>query len=326
MRALLALGLVVLTLPLPSASFAGEGGGPYNGLDSWSPGMGYWAPISRSFAFVNGKGVQWHSLDPVLFPTDDSIGRIYQFPACPGLRPVLGDDTPERDSPMRQIVDMVTSSCGQPRSEAEVFGMGVLYQLKRPMYVNAPIVPAPYDAWDDDDLFNGPPYRPRVSAFFEGAEVRLITYDANWLPPALGTAFPGHNVDIFIMSHAKVFVPGETLFDTFNGAPMDIRMPTLSPLNPTPGTHRAYSPVWAATCVMDLDDRVCGSAKAPKFAQCRSTAECASIPGTTPVKAPFEFYNCPIVNTDIDGDNVLSELEEFDFPDLWVDSGFVHVL
>lgn len=317
------LGLLFLA-PLGSLAPAAAGGeGPYNGLDSWNPGMGYWAPIARTMGFVEGKGVMWHSLDPVLFPTDDFIARLYQFPTCPELRPVLGDDTPQRDSPMRQVIDMFVSDCTQPRSEAEVFGLGVLHQNKRFQYVNAPIVPEPYASWADSALFSGPPYRPRVSAFFEGQEVRFITYDVNYAPPWLGTAFPGHNVDIFITSHRHVFVPGETRFDVFNGAPMDVRLPTLDPLNPTPGTHRAYSPIWTATCVVDLDDPECGSILGPKFGQCRTVAECTSMPGTTTLAAPFEFYNCPIVNTDVDGDGFLSELEEFTFPDLWEDSGFV---
>lgn len=321
-----ALGLVLL-LPLGSLAPAAAGGeGPYNGLDSWAPGMGYWAPISRSFGFVNGKGVQWHSLDPVLFPTDDSIARVYQFPNCPELRPVFGDDTPARDSPMRQVIDVVLNACTQPRSELDVFTIGVLHQNDRLMYVNAPIVPAPYASWSDAELFNGPPYRPRVTAFFEGQEVAFITYDVNWFPPFVGTAFPGHNVDIFLTTNSHVFVPGQTLFDVFNGAPNDIRLPTLSPLNPTPGTHRAYSPVWTATCVVDLDDPVCGSLKGPKFPQCRSIGECSGLPGTTTLPAGFVFYNCPLVATDLDDDGFLSELEEFPLLDLWEDSGWIGVI
>lgn len=323
MRALASLlALAALAAPLLPAGLA-DGGGPYNGLDAWHPGMGYPAPIYRAFAWVEGRGVLYHSVDPELFPTDDEIGRIYQFPNCPDLRPVLADDTPQRDSPQRRIVDVVLARCEQPTSEAEVFAIGALHRQNRQQFVNAPVIHEPYASLPDDQLFNGPPFRPRVTAYSEGRLVKVITYDVSWLPPWLGTAFPGHNVDIFLLSHHSTFVPGVTRFSVFNGAPLDLRAPSLSPLNPAPGTHRAYSPVWAVTCVVDAADPVCGSLVGPKFPGCASIASCSMLEGATLVAAPYEFLNCPIVNTDVNGDGFLSKEEEFAFPDLWKDSGFV---
>jgi hypothetical protein len=326
LAALLSLPLVGSIAP-PLPPDAAEGG-PYNGLDAWHPGMGYWAPIGRGLAFVEGKGVAFQTLDPVLMPTDDSLGRIYQFPNCPALRPVLGDDTPLVDSPMRQIIDLVLPSCGvQPTSEAHVFAMRPLHQTKRLMYVNAPIVPQPYAEWADEQLFNGPPYRPRVTAWFEGQETRFITYDVSWLPPAAGSAFPGHNVDLFILSGDVVFERGVTRLSLFNGAPLDVRAPS-NPMVPTLGTHRAYSPVWKATCIVPEDDPVCGAFRGPRFDQCVTIAACASTEGTMLVRPPdFLFVNCPIVGVDLAGDGRLSEFpDEFVFPDLWRTSGWVGAL
>lgn len=321
MRALALLMSLAVAAPLLVAAEPGPEG-PYNGLDAWNPGMGYGAPIARAFAFVEGRGVLFHSLDPGLMPTDDQIARIYQFPNCPELRPVLADDTPERDSPMRRIIDIVLASCVQPTSELELFTGNALHRNPRQMFVNAPVVPEPYASWPDEQLFSGPPHRPRVSAWLEGQPVKFITYDASWLPPWLGTAFPGHNVEVLVLSGDAVFTPGVTRFSLFNGAPLDFKVPSVSPNIFSPigpaGTHRQYSPVWAGKCLAPVDNPLCGSFRGPEYPQCRTFAECASVPDTMLVAAPFEFLNCPVVNTDVDGDDYLSELEEFRFPDLWV--------
>lgn len=313
--ALLALVALALAQPVNAQSF--------NGADSWAPANGYDAPIFRQFAFVEGRVTQYHVLKPNIFRTDDHMTNIYQFPQCPDLQPVLQYHAADHDAPTRQIVDVtLRSGCSiQPTTEAEAFslaGVGLATGIgtdavgavvPRNLYVNAPKIPAALEDLTDLQLYNGPPYRPRIDAWEEGKQVRFITYEASWLPSWLGTNFPAQDADVFIISYGPIFREGWSILNVAAGTPHD------------PETFRAYSPIWRANCIVAEDDPVCGtSVHQPDFQQCFSVAQCTTMPGVTVIQPPdFTHINCPMVAVDITKDMYVAEFEELPFPDHWKD-------
>jgi hypothetical protein len=316
-RTLLALALAAgLALgPLVAAQ-------TYAGASSHIPANGYDAPIFRQFAFVEGVVTQYHVLKPNIFVTDNGKTRIYQFPQCPSLQPVLQAHTvPGVDAPTRQVVDVtLRSGCSiQPRSEADVLalaGVGAMTGVgtnkvgaivERSLWVNAPKIPARIADLPDDKLFNAPPYRPRITAWEEGQQVKFITYEASWYPSWLGTNFPAQDADVFIISYAPIFQEGFTILNVAAGTPHHT-------------TFRAYSPIWKANCIVKSEDPRCEvSVHQPEYEQCFSVAECASMEGVEIIAHPMVSHiNCPMVSVDLDRDRHIAPHEELLFPDLWV--------
>ncbi len=299
----------------------------YNGVASYAPGNGYDAPIFRQFAFVEGVVTQYHVLSPESFPTDARLSHIYQFPACATIRPVIEDLPPipghplgATDSPSREIVNVVLmSGCAyQPRSDEEVLALAV-QMVETEMYVNAPIIPAPLDEWTDEQLYNGPPFMPRLTAYQNGAPVKFITYEASWYPTWLGTRFPNQAADVFIISYGSLFRPGFSILNSAVGTPLH-------------DSFTSYSPIWSANCIVDADDQKCMlsvNLNDPSYYQCRSVAECTSMVNSkghqVEVTKPntFTHINCPMVAVDLNADSYIAPNEEIPFPRFWANGPVV---
>lgn len=310
---LVMVSVLALAQPVSAQSF--------NGASSWEPANRYDAPIFRQFAFVEGSVTMYHVFKPHIFRTDDHQSLIYQFPQCPGLRPVLQFHAADHDAPTRRIVDVtLRSGCSiQPTSEAEVLqlaGVGLMTGvgtnkvpavMPRNMWVNAPKIPDALAKLPDTTLFNGPPFRPRIPAWEEGRTVTFITYEASWMPTWMGTNFPAQDADVFIISYGPIFIPGFTILNTAAGSPQHT-------------SFRSYSPIWKGNCVVKESDPVCGSVHQPEYQQCYSVAECTTLPGTIVISTlpGFSHINCPMVAVDLNKDNHISEVEELAFPNLWV--------
>lgn len=295
----------------------------FNGVASYEPANEYDAPIFRQFAFVEDTVTQYHVLSPDVFSTDDRQSYLYQFPMCQTLDPVLqqlppipGHPQGQTDSPTRHIVDVyLETGCSvQPKSEAEVEELALL-QLKREMYVNAPVIPKTVEDWEDERLFNGPPFRPRVPAWQEGEPVKFITFETSWGAPWQGANFPHQDADVFIISYGSLFRPGFTIFNVADSSPMT-------------DSWRSYSPIWRATCIADADDPKCMvsvNMRDPAYYQCRDVSECTNMVNSNgkPVVLvqphSFRHINCPMVAVDLDGDDYINALEEIQFADLWID-------
>ncbi len=299
----------------------------YNGLASYAPANGYDAPIFREFSFAEGIAFQYHVLSQEAFPTDARQSKIYQFPGCTTLQPVLqrlppipGHPIGATDSPTRRIVDAVlTTACRvQPTSEADVLALA-LQVVEYPFFVNAPEIPAALADLPDHRLYNGPPYRPRIDAWRDGERVRFITYEASWMAQYVGTVWPDGDAEVHILSYGPVFRPGFTIFNVAAG----------SPLTPS---FRSYSPIWRGVCIVDADNPKCMVSVNmwdPAYYQCRSIAACLRMENSRghPVEAiapnTFTHIDCPMVAVDVDGNNYIDASEEIQFPDLWVDGPIV---
>lgn len=333
---LLVVGLaspIQALLPVDPTKLLPKVGGPYNGVGSYAPASSYDAPIFRQFAFVEGRLTQYHVLTPETFLMDHHVSHIYQFTACSTLQPVLekhhaaagdGGFQGEHDAPTRDIVDVVlaTGCAVQPHSVAEVQSLA-LTQVDRGLYVNAPVVPATVADLPDNQLFNGPPYRPRVEGWQEGVHVKFITYEASWYPTWAGIKWPGDPGNVFMVSYGAVFRPGFTILNFASGSPLD------------PLTFMSYSPMWRANCVVDADNPKCmvsvnlrenpyDKNSGRGYFQCRSAQECLSMRNLQGHEvqlrqAPTFFgINCPMVAVDLDYNDYISADEEIAFPDLWV--------
>lgn len=317
-----------------AAPWAPDAGGPapgdggdaetFNGVSSWAPANEDDAPVFRQFAFVEDIVTQYHVLKPKMFLTDLHTSNAYNFPACPDLSPVFSVHEPEagdggfqgaHDALTRQLVDVVLADCSeQPTSEAEVLDRALAVNERPGFFVNAPIVPGDMVELSDEELFNGPPYRPRVTAYQAGEEVTFITYEASWYPSWANTAWPNPtDADVFIISYGPLFEEGFTILNSAVGTPHHESMDS-------------YSPIWRGNCIVDADDPRCNSVtlEDPAYFQCRSVAECLSMTNSNgnPVEVisptGFTHINCPMVAADLDGDDHIDEEEEFVFPDLWV--------
>jgi hypothetical protein len=317
--ALAAVCALTMTAPLIGAHH----GGPFNGAGAWDPGNGWDAPIFRQFAFVEGTVTLYHVLTPETLLMDQHRSLIYQFPACMTLRPVLQAHHPSpgdggywepHDAPTREIVDVVLSTgCAkQPQSEAEVWAMAAHIQ-HRGLWVNAPVIPEQLAELPDDRLFNGPPYRPRVTAFMEGEEVTFITYETSWHPSWVGTNFPSTDADVFIISYGAIFRPDFTIINVAAGSPHH-------------ATFRSYSPIWRANCIVDALNEKCMVSvnKQAGYEQCYNVATCTNMvnPHTglqVEIKRAntFTHINCPMVAVDLNGDHYIDPWEELVFPNLW---------
>jgi hypothetical protein len=312
----------------------------FNGASSYAPASKWDAPIFRQFAFVEGRVTQYHVLQPEAFVMDFHRSRIYQFPECATLAPVLGGHTHApgdggfqgpHDAPTREIVDVVLSTaCAvQPASEGEVWALASA-TVATGLFVNAPVVPPQYADWPDERLFNGPPFRPRVLGYQAGAEVRFLTYEASWMPTWVGANFPTEDADVFVISYGAMFRPGFTILNVAAGTPLDFGRVDTTTVPPTvhQGTFDKYSPMWRANCIVDALDQKCGisvNLQVPGYYQCRSIAACTSMTNaqtglrvlTIPANT-FTHINCPMVAVDLNLDNYIAPEEELLFPDLWV--------
>jgi len=304
----------------------------FYGVSSYMPGNGYDAPIFRQFAFVEGRVTQYHVLTPETFLMDAHQARVYQFPLCSTLKPVFekhhstpgdGGFQGDHDTPTRQITDVVLSTgCSvQPTSEAQVLSLALPGAVvPRGMFVNAPIVPAQIADLTDAQLFNSPPYRPRVEGWQEGVRVKFITYEASWYPTWVGTNFPDSDGDVFVISYSPTFRHNFTILNIAAGTPLD------------PTSFDKYSPMWRANCIVDAQNQKCGisvNAAIPGYTQCKAVAECLqmvnAVTGQRVVQTvpnTFTHINCPMVAVDIFGpngspDNYIDPSEELLFPDLW---------
>lgn len=117
-------------------------------------------PIRRIFtqlAFAEGRLVSYHVLEPgpagvEAFPTDHRRGKIFRFPGCPNLRPVLDDTAAPSssgalvpDRAMRDVFNVTLPDCStQPTSVAQAESMAT--SIQGVGIVNAPSVPAPVGA------------------------------------------------------------------------------------------------------------------------------------------------------------------------------------
>lgn len=149
-------------------------------------------PVRRIFtqiAFAEGRLITYHVLEPgpvgiEAFPLDHATGKLYRFPGCPSLRPVLDDSAAPSpdvnhlipDAAMREVFNVVLSQCGvQPKTADEVLAMSVSIQSVG--FVNAPSLPAPVGAavpeeqqQTADELF-GPLPNPGVIDIFAGGDL-----------------------------------------------------------------------------------------------------------------------------------------------------------
>lgn len=345
--AMVGLSVLVLVAPPLEASHPW-----FNGVSSWYPANQWDAPIFRQFAFVEGTVVMYHVLTPDTFLMDNHKSYIYQFPDCVTLRPVLQKHYPQpgdggfwgdHDAPTRNIVDVVlTTGCTQqPKSEAEVLQLaapnGVVV---RNVFVNAPVIPPQLADLPDDRLYNGPPWRPRVTAWQEGVQVKFITYEASWLPSWVDTNFGGPDADVFIISYGAMFRHDFTIINVAAGTPHH-------------WSTDAYSPIWKANCIVDAVNQKCMVSVhqgIPGYYQCKSIAECLAmkneLTGLQVLKKEtntFTHINCPMVAVDLDGgwtppvtvgtkqvpamewkeSLYISAWEELVFPNFWVNGPVV---
>jgi hypothetical protein len=300
----------------------------YNGAGSYLFANERDAPIWRQVNFISddegGTVGQYVVLNPDTFLTSPEPSNIYQFPDCESLAPVLdppkrqplpeGGETVDWDRPMRQIVNVqLSTGCDtQPESVDEVLELAET-TTETELWVNAPKIPERIDDWPDEELFNAPPYRPRISAFQDGDPVEFITYEASWVEPWVGTKMPGDQ-DVFIVSTTPTIRPDFTLLNVNVGAPNH-------------PSFMDYSPVWRANCVVAEDNKKCMIAvnKQAGFEQCRTVSECLNMENDngvgTEIVSPntFTHINCPYVAVDTSGDDFVDPHEEFYFPNLWVD-------
>ncbi len=114
--------------------------------------------IFTQLAFAEGRLVSYHVLEPgpqtiQAFPTGQGIGKLFRFPDCPMLRPVLDDsaapsasvDSLVPDLAMREVFNVTLSNCDfQPTSVAQTLSLTVSQRSLG--FVNAPGVPAPVGA------------------------------------------------------------------------------------------------------------------------------------------------------------------------------------
>ncbi len=295
----------------------------FNGVSSYEPANEYDAPIFRQFAFVEDTVTQYHVLSPSVFKTDSRQSHIYQFPLCQTLDPVIeqlppipGHPQGQTDSPTRHIVDVfLTTGCAvQPRSQAEVEELAMM-GLERQMYVNAPVIPDNVADWPDERLFNGPPFRPRVSGWQEGERVQFITYETSWGPLWQGANFPHQDADVFIISYNAVFREGFSILNVADSSPMT-------------DSWRSYSPIWRANCIVDPGDPKCMvsvNLQDPAYFQCRSVSECMEMKNSNGEQVQlthpnaFTHINCPMVAVDVHKDDYINALEEIVFENLWID-------
>lgn len=299
---------------------------PFNGAGAAETGNGWDAPIFRTFAFVNGTTTMYHVLSPEVFLSDHHVSRIYQFPACTSLDPVLSHHHPvpgdngfwgEHDAPTREIVDVLlaTGCAAQPKSEAEVQAMALPGAIvPRGLHVNAPKIPPQLADLPDNRLFNGPPFRPRIEAFQEGVGVKFITYEATWNPIWAPTKFAQlQDANVFMVSYGPMFRPGWTVLNVAAGSPLTT-------------TASSYSPMWRANCVVDAINQKCMvSVNQPAgYRQCFSVDDCLTMRNSNTglqvmQKSPntFTHINCPMVSVDLDGDHYIGALEDLMFPNLW---------
>lgn len=310
-------------------------GGPFNGVGSWSPASTYDAPIFRQFAFVEGRVTQYHVLSPETFFMDAHHSHIYQFPDCLTLKPVLEKHSPvpgdggfwgEHDAPTREIVNVLLGSgCTvQPRSIAEIHALSG-QMVETGLFVNAPVLPAHIQDLPDNQLYTGPPFKPRIQAWQEGVAVKFITYEASWLHPWVGINWPGEDgtsADVFMISYGAFFRPDFTIFNTAAGTPMD------------PTSFQKYSPMWRANCIVDHDNPKCMisvNKRDPAYYQCRSAGECLAMKNSlgnrvdTRLAATFTHINCPMVAVDLDANDYIDATEELVFPDFWVNGPVIVV-
>lgn len=114
-------------------------------------------PVRRIFtqlAFAEGRLVSYHVLEPgpqtiQAFPTGSGTGKLFRFPGCRGLLPVLDDSAVPSssvqnlvpDQSMREVFDVTLPSCVQPKSIAEA--SRVAKSVRSIGFANAPSVPGP---------------------------------------------------------------------------------------------------------------------------------------------------------------------------------------
>lgn len=300
----------------------------FNGAGSYLPANERDAPIWRQLNFISddegGTVGQYVVLNPDTFLTSPEPSNVYQFPDCQSLDPVLdpplmqprppGGEPVAWDRPMRQIVNVhLSTGCEQqPTSVDEVASLAEA-MAETGLWVNAPKLPERVADWPDEELFNAPPYRPRIDAFQDGQPVQFITYEASWIEPWVGTNMPGDQ-DVFILSTSSTFRDDFTLFNVNIGAPNH-------------ESFREYSPVWRGNCIVAEDNKKCMISVNQRagFEQCRTVAECLAMTSTsgtpTQVIAPntFTHINCPYVAIDTNGNDFVEPHEELFFPNLWVD-------
>lgn len=118
-------------------------------------------PVRRIFtqlAFAEGRLISYNVLEPgpqtiQAFPTGSGTGKLYRFPGCPNLHPVLDDSAAPSadvdhlvpDLAMREVFNVTLRRCDvQPTSEADVLKMA--RSIRSIGFVNAPGVPAPVGA------------------------------------------------------------------------------------------------------------------------------------------------------------------------------------
>jgi hypothetical protein len=288
------------------------------------------APIWRQFSFISddegGTVGQYVVLNPDTFLTDPGVSNVYQFPGCDGLDPVLDDPVMKPrppggedvawDQPTRRIVnvELETGCETQPTSADEVRDLAVS-TTETELYVNAPKIPEEIADLPDEELFNAPPYRPRIDAYQSGGTAQFITYEASWMEPWIGMNFPGTN-DVLILAPSPTFRPDFTIFNVNVGAP---NHPDVA----------KYSPVWKGVCIVPSDNKKCmiGANERAGFEQPRTVVEALTLDGdgdgASDVEAippnTFTHVNCPFVAVDQNDDDYVQPNEELRFPSLWVD-------
>lgn len=313
-------------------------------------------PIFLQYAVPEGTLTQYHVLKPKIFYTLPETTNIFQFQGCDSLAPVTDrPETPENageanspwpaftpgvdefDTPTRQIVNVVgNTDCTQYESvEAiqDAAAAGDLLLIPTNTWVNAHILPekpwppadgTPIDQLSDEELFNAPPYRPRVDVFAEGEQRSMITYeltsDAQWA----NTAFPSPR-DVYVLSYGPGYIEEFTIFNVADGTPLDASADT-------------YSPIWLANCI-EKEGEGCGSYNFDNYDRQPTSLDDAlaqdardGTPSRVIDHPAFNVVNCPMVSVDVNQDRHLdwgegphNTVEDLDFPDLWVDGGTVDV-
>ena len=142
--------------------------------------------IFTQLALDDGRLVSYHVLEPgpagvEAFPTGSSTGKLFRFPSCPNLRPVLDDSAQPShtnqivlDNAMREVFNVTLSGCDiQPTSASDV--LRTARSMQSIGFVNAPSVPAPIGApvpsneqQSDDELWGPVPNIGVVDVFAGG--------------------------------------------------------------------------------------------------------------------------------------------------------------
>ena len=142
--------------------------------------------IFTQLALDDGRLVSYHVLEPgpagvEAFPTGSSTGKLFRFPSCPNLRPVLDDSAQPShtnqivlDNAMREVFNVTLSGCDiQPTSASDV--LRTARSMQSIGLVNAPSVPAPIGApvpsneqQSDDELWGPVPNIGVVDVFAGG--------------------------------------------------------------------------------------------------------------------------------------------------------------